>query len=199
MAASSFKRSLFSSNPDRYNDFLVGNDPFIPSDFESIATAVGTGSSGTITFSSIPSTYKHLQIRFLGLQNQFGGQGVRMRLNSDTGTNYVRHNLLGSGGAVVATGATTQDHIPVCARSGGLPTSTTIGGVSIIDVHDYASTTKNKTVRVFDGFDNNTASGEIDLTSGLWLNTNAVTSVTLFMDSANWTTASLFSLYGIKG
>ena len=50
--------------------------PVTPSSFESIATVSGTGSSGTITFSSIPATYKHLQIRYIGKTND-----VKFRFN----------------------------------------------------------------------------------------------------------------------
>ena len=178
---------------------LVGSFVPVPGSFESIATAVGTGSSGTITFNSIPSTYKHLQIRVLGLQNQFSGRSIRMRLNGDTATNYSRHNLTGAGGAAVAGGAANQNLMIVCANSNGLPISTTIGGVSIIDIHDYSSTTINKTIRAFAGFNDNTANTEVNLYSGNWRNTAAITSVTLFIDAGNWTTASVFSLYGIKG
>ena len=69
-------------------------------------------------------------------------------------------------------------------------------GVLILDVHDYASTSKNKTIRSLNGNDQNGA-GDIYLTSGLWLSTAAVTSLTLFT-SANYLNTT-FSLYGIKG
>ena len=69
-------------------------------------------------------------------------------------------------------------------------------GVSIIDIHDYASSTKNKVIRTVSGNDQNGA-GNIYLTSGLWLSTAAVTSITLFT-TANYLNTT-FALYGVKG
>jgi hypothetical protein len=68
-----------------------------------------------------------------------------------------------------------------------------------VDLEDYASTTKYKTLRAFNGADVN-GSGNARLTSSLWLNTNAITSITLNTeDGQNWLTSTTVSLYGIKG
>lgn len=169
--------------------------------FESIATATGTGSSGTITFSSIPSTYKHLQIRYIGRSDEVATvRNLNIRLNGDTGTNYVYHNLTGDGSTATAAGVTAVAQMlvrPIPAASA----SANIMGAGIIDIHDYASTTKNKTVRTFVGADANTASTDwkVSLFSGLWLNTAAITSISLIAQSGNFTTDSTFALYGIKG
>jgi len=69
--------------------------------FESIATLSGSGVS-TVTFSSIPSTYKHLQVRMFGQAAGGSGGVVRMRFNGDTGTNYTAHYLTGYGSTVEA-------------------------------------------------------------------------------------------------
>jgi hypothetical protein len=70
--------------------------------------------------------------------------------------------------------------------------------VGIIDIHDYASTTKNKTVRIWTGDDRN-GSGRTALSSGLWMNTSAINRVDITTASGNWTTASTIALYGMKG
>ncbi len=170
------------------------------SSYESIASATGTGSSNTITFSSIPATYSHLQIRSIARDTNTNNDwsSIRIRLNSDTGTNYVRHLLAADGTTVTATGATAQSSMIAngAARQNG--STANIMGVSIIDFIDYASTTKNKTMKAISGNDVN-GSGFIRLNSGLWLNTNAITTIELFTDGGFWTTASTFALYGIKG
>ena len=165
--------------------------------FESIATATGTGSSGTITFSSIVGTYKHLQVRWMG-QVDGGTNGTYntyIQLNSDSGNNYARHTLEGDGSSVTASGADS-----VTAPQVGLATrnSDTALGVSIIDIHDYSSSTKNKTIRVFNGADRN-GSGAVQLQSGLWMSTSVVTSISIINFNGNFKTTSVFSLYGIKG
>jgi hypothetical protein len=160
--------------------------------FESIATATGTGSSGTITFSSIPGTYQHLQLRINSKNTT--GNNLELQFNSDTGANYVRHYLRGNGSTVTASAQTAQNQIEFMGSGGGTPNP----AVLIIDIQDYASTSKNKTVRNFSGQDEN-GSGIVILSSGLWLNTNAVTSITFKVSSGNFTTDSTFALYGIKG
>jgi hypothetical protein len=163
------------------------------SSYESIATATGTGSSPTITFSSIPSTYSSLQIRVM--YQGVGGSGLYLRLNSDSGSNYALHRIYGSGSTVTAQGFTAQTQIVSCSSS--TTTANTMATV-ILDLHDYASTTKNKTVRGFAGFDDN-GSGRAELNSGLWLNTSAVTSVSLISSGTAFTSNTTISLYGIKG
>ena len=71
-------------------------------DFESIATTtVGSGGTGTITFSDIPQTYKHLQIRAFGQSNRasVSFDGAKMKINGDATSNYSNHGLTGTGSA----------------------------------------------------------------------------------------------------
>lgn len=164
--------------------------------FESIATATGTGSSGTITFSSIPSTYQSLQIRAI-VFSATNNSSVRLRFNGDSGNNYSSHQLTGTGSSGYATGAASISGPIVIGPWTG--TITNMPLVGIVDIHDYNSTTRNKTVRAISGVNDNSTSEEISLTSGAWLNTNAVTSISLVSTSGNWATTTQFALYGIKG
>ena len=177
---------------------LAGNTFYDPAATFLIARANGDGSSGTITFSSIPSTYQHLQIRWIGRSDSASNDvGIDLRFNSDTGSNYARHWLNGDGSTVSASGAASQSLVNVGRAAGANQTSGIISS-GIIDIHDYTSTTKNKTIRSFAGQDFN-GSGTIRLNSGLWMNTNAVTSISLIANAGNWTTASTFALYGMVG
>lgn len=159
--------------------------------FESIATVtVGAGGSSTVEFTSIPSTYTHLQIRQITSNTTDGD--IYMQFNNDTGSNYTRHFLYGNGtNAVAGNDLSTQ--------SGGYTTTTSgnFGG-QIIDILDYANTNKYKTSRMLTGFDNN-GSGFIVLYSGSWRNTAAVSSIKLLVTSGNFRQYSSFALYGIKG
>ncbi len=85
---------------------------FAPSGaYDSIATTtVGSGGTASVTFSSISQTYTHLQIRWLMRSNRASGtnDGLQVRFNSDTGSNYSNHLLYGDGsGAYAAAGANT--------------------------------------------------------------------------------------------
>ena len=166
--------------------------------FESIATASLNGVQ-TVTLSSIPSTYSSLHLRIIG----FASVGeFRMRFNGDSGSNYARHTLNGYNSAVSAAGVASTGSMTVCIDGGARASlNTTYPTVALIDVHNYASTTQNKTVRFFGGTDQNSAANsEIDINSGLWLSTAAVNSITIFnLNASNFTSGSFVSLYGIKG
>jgi hypothetical protein len=168
--------------------------------FESIASATGTGSSGTITFSSIPSTYASLQIRIngKGAENYNGPEYCILRVNGDTGTNYAYHALSGYGTGVQSYGDPSVNLIAIGEIIQNGSSVSNMTSAVIIDVHDYASTTKNKTFRSFSGSDRN-GGGGATLFSGLWMNTNAISSISLINNGFNWTTQTTISLYGIKG
>lgn len=181
-------------NKTKSGSLLVGNAYYVPTSFESIATVTGTGSSGTITFSSIPNTYQHLQIRYLSRGTT--DSVIYLRINSDTGANYSDHFFYGGGTSVAASSDVSNTRIGQFRHSDSA--TTTQMGVGIIDIHDYASTTKNKVVRGFSGYDAN-GSGIVMLTSGQRINTEAITTLTFNVDGGFFSSNSVFSLYGIKG
>lgn len=170
-------------------------------DYESIATVnVGSGGSSSITFSSIPSTYQHLQVRGIARSTRSATSDyIALQLNSDTGSNYAYHGLDGNGSSASAFGLATQTFMDV-ERASAATATTNVFGVSVIDILDYANTNKYKTMRCLGGSDNN-GSGSITLTSGLWQNTNAVSTITLKAQggTSNFAQYSSFALYGIKG
>jgi hypothetical protein len=198
------KLSTIEQGLPKYRSMLAGNDAFLPSAFESIATVNGTGSSATVTFSSIPSTYQHLQIRFLAKDTNTSSGSFNISVNfNGTTTNYAVHRLYGDGSSASATASSATTTITTLrAIAGSDPAiGATTHGVGIIDIHDYASTTKNKVMRMFNGIDGNTASTSfrVNLVSGLSVDTNAITSISLQTSGTAFTTGSTFALYGIKG
>ena len=169
--------------------------------YQSIATVtVGSGGSANITFSSIPSTYTHLQIRGSSKSTRVGAgqENIYFSLNGDTGgNNYSNHGLQGNG-------SSTSGFAGVNAPGNGVIFSytanseTDILGAQIIDILDYANTNKYKTLRGLSGFDSNGA-GFILFSSALWRNTNAITSINLLPSSGVFAQYTQFALYGIKG
>lgn len=175
---------------------LSAMTPPVFSSYESIATGYGTGSSGTVSFTSIPSTYKHLQIR-VAMLTTTGGGSPAIRFNSDTGSNYFNHFLYGTGTTAVAGANPSTANLYYGGANNG--TTTTSPYVAVIDILDYQNTNKYKTVRVLSGFDSNAAAGqEVGLYSGAWANTAAISSIDLYINK-NYTTDTVFALYGIKG
>jgi hypothetical protein len=176
----------------------------VPTSYESIATVtVGGGGSASASFTSIPATYTHLQLRWIGRASQANtGLGVYMRINNNTGSNYARHSLRGNGSAASAANSVSTTEISL----GGVPGSSSPSGMfgaGIIDILDYTNTNKYKTIRSMQGTNQNTtADDNIFFVSGfMFANTNAVTQIDVVADSTGvgFVEYSQFALYGIKG
>ncbi len=182
----------------------ISGSQVVTGSYESIATTtVGSGGSASITFSSIPSTYTHLQVRGIlqSARATFSRDEYKIRINSDTGNNYAWHNMYGSGtGSVSAGNESNVSYIlgqDVVGSNGWW-------GATVVDFLDYTNTNKNKTVRILAALDTNGAAvsgfnGAMTFSSGLWRNTSAITSITFTATNVNWNQYTQLALYGIKG
>ena len=168
---------------------------FAPSGaYDSIATTTLTTNTASITFSSIPATYTHLQIRLTNLATV--ADNILVQYNSDTASNYGFHWLYGNGSSASAYASSSASNMAL-----GYTASTTASytGAAIIDILDYANTSKNTTARSLNGSDDNSTGGYILFSSGLWRNTAAITSVLIYPQSGNFKQYTSAALYGIKG
>lgn len=158
--------------------------------FESIQTVNVTSGVSSIAFTSIPATYKNLQIRYSLTAAAPADTGLRF--NSDSGANYSNSLFRGTGSAaqIYPYSAINQAYVQYNI---GYNTS-----VAVIDILDYTNTNKNTSIRSLAGFDNITT-GEIDFWGGGWYNTAAVTRIDLHCLSSTFSANSKFALYGIKG
>ena len=168
-------------------------------DFESIATVtVGAGGAASIEFTSIPGTYQHLQVRVLLRSDYLTGAGGYLELNGDTSSSYRNHILSGNGSSASGTdwGALTLGM--GCGYDTGSSSLSNTFAASVIDILDYANTSKNTTVRMLSGKETNGA-GNVGVWSGLYVNTGAVTQIKFkFGGAAQWVQHSTAALYGIK-
>jgi len=175
------------------------------SSYESIATVtVGSGGSSSVSFTSIPSTFKHLQLRIFAATNRgtYSLDNIFGTFNGDSSAAYSFHGLEGSFGG--ASGNATANNTDFRTGTISSSASPNIFAASIVDILDYADTNKYKTTRSLSGFDlNGTISGIggfVQLYSSNWRSTSAVTSITLNRQSgSNFIQYSSFALYGIKG
>jgi hypothetical protein len=177
------------------------NYPRITSSYESIQTVtVGAGGTTAVTFSSIPSTFKHLQVRYIGRSST--DNNIRIDYNSDTSNNnYVFHNLRGDGSSTSTLAFVSGGSNSRILANEGVTTPTqgsNIFGVGVIDILDYANTNKYKTTRTLAGYDAN-GSGFVTLNSSLWMSTSAISSLSITNNSNTIQQYSQFALYGIKG
>ena len=166
--------------------------------FESITTTTLSTATSSVAFSSIPETYKHLQIRGIARSSRaaFASDPLLIQVNSDTATNYSWHYLVGDGSSASSNAGATQSSMTNYLIANN--TVSNVFGAFVIDVLDYANTNKYKTFRSLMGVDNNGA-GWIALNSGNWRSTSAITSITLTAQNGNLMQYSSFALYGIKG
>lgn len=170
-----------------------------PGTFELIQTQlVSSGSPTSITFNSIPATYKHLQVR-LTVRGAVASTATAFsyQFNGDTASNYSSHFLQGDGssvgsGSYLSSTILVQDMPAATGTAGSFMTA-------IIDILDYANTSKYKTSRSLSGrLANQTM---VRMNSGNWRNTAAITSINFYDFSASsaFAVGTRISLYGIKG
>ena len=180
-----------------------GNYPRVTNSYESISTVtVGSGGQSSLTFSSIPSTYKHLQIRSLGRTDRSSTtDNLKITFNGDTGANYFLAHLIYGDGATAYGGNDGTGNYALAYRLTAASAASSIFGAIVTDILDYTSTDKNKTIRALGGQDRNGA-GEMFFSSALWKPSTpaAITSITLApLTGTNFVQYSSFALYGIKG
>lgn len=173
--------------------------------YDALDTTTLSSSASTVTFAGIPQGYKHLQVRAMTRCTATGSATVnyvatgRIRFNGDTSTSYNSHWLDGNGSSASA-GNFGADTSMALADLGGVfaASASQYFAVNIIDILDYASNTKTKTVRILSGQDRN-GYGRIQLQSGVWYATpQAVTSITFSTDGTSYDTGTQFALYGVK-
>ena len=166
----------------------------VATSYESIATvSVGSGGASSITFSSIPSTYQHLQIRYIARTNRSATSDLlNIAINGSATT--TGHYIYANGSNPISAGVLNSFVGWGTANS----TASNTFGVGVIDILDYADTNKNRVVRALAGWDGN-GDGEIALSSVLQTSTTALSSFTITPNTGSFVQYSSFALYGIKG
>jgi hypothetical protein len=175
---------------------------------EAIATQYLEANASSVTFSTIPQTYEHLELR-VSTHDTYDTtyDQIYIRFNGDTGSNYWYHYAEGYGSSENTSygGATTAGR---CSQSigswdgsdPGIPTSYYSSG--IVTILDYANANKNTTVNGLSGLSYDTPSASarnsVWMGSSVWDNTAAITSITLLttLGSGVFARGSVFNLYG---
>lgn len=178
----------------RYTSMLAGNPVYEPGAMFHIASATLT--SGTsYTFTNIPSNFKHLQLRMVAADDRgtaYSGNSVF--LNNDTAANYSYHSFGWQPSSAQYYGQANYNGLEVTGvgSSPGARFAT-----AVIDILDYASTSKYKTIKATDSQLISTYAF-VGFQSALWRSTDAVTSLKFQNAASNFRTGSHVALYGIK-
>lgn len=165
---------------------------------------VGASPVGIISFTSIPQTFTHLQLRTFARANfNPGGNtagSVYFYFNSDTtGANYQNHFVRGDGASVSSGANLNVGLITLTATIPLLNATSNVFGVNIVDILDYTNTSKNKVTRSIGGYDQNVTTSNAAfaaMNSGLWISTAAINRIDLATDQ-NFIQHCRFDLYGI--
>jgi hypothetical protein len=169
--------------------------------YELISTQVLASAAASVTFNlsaGQQAAYKHLQLRIITRSTAAGAEdNLKLQFNSDTATNYVTHNLYGTGTAANSNWPGAAQNYTQPGSTLGASAVTNGFDAHIIDILDAFSTSKNKTVRSSAGFADPSIY-RVYLTSGLWLSTSALSSLVI-STNASLATSSRFSLYGVRG
>lgn len=153
-----------------------------------LATHTTTSSVNTYTFSNIPGTYTDIVI--LGAwRDVVNGSSLKIRFNSDTGSNYSYTWMRGNGTAASSSRSSNQTF----AYGGEDVTTSATFSAFQMQIQNYSNTTTNKSSLVR----NDPAASETRAIINLWRSTSAITSITLFVDN-NFGVGTSFTLYGIK-
>ena len=174
----------------------VSNDPgaMIPISMVTLSSA-----TQTINFTNIPSNYTHLQLRCFArstsANNTIGACSIRF--NNDSNANYsnMRFGTFGTG--TFADAEASQTSAGGIAWITGSTAASGIFGAWVTDIFDYASTTKNKTMRTQAGVDF-TSGGWAALTGNLYVSSSAISQIAITCGDGNFTQHSSFALYGVK-
>lgn len=154
--------------------------------YDLITSNVLSANASSVTFSTIPSTYRDLIVVTSGLSTS-AEASLRMRFNSDTGNNYnevAAYNITGIGSSNISSFA----NLGIVPDSGG----TQGRGSNIIQIIDYSTTDKHKPVLSRAGY-----SAQVIMYAGRWANTSAITSIELYPSANQFASGSTFYLYGI--
>jgi hypothetical protein len=169
--------------------------------FDLLETTTLTTSASSVTFSGLGaySDYKHLQVRVIaGIDNTSTSLlDSALQFNGDTGSNYSHHFLFGNGSAVSSSALTSQVRILLGNSAAGDSPTSSLYAATVLDILDFSSNSKNTTTRAFSG--GVSSEKDVRLTSGLWQDTNPITSVLLSATAVGgYASGSRFSLYGVK-
>lgn len=155
---------------------------------------VGSGGAANIEFTSIPQTYTDLVVKVSGRLNAAVDPTTKITFNGST-ANYTNRVLYGSGSAVSSfTNTPGYAYGPYWNNSGNTVSTFSNGEFYI---PNYTSS-NNKSMSLEHISENNGTEAYQFLSSSLWADASAITSITITPINASLVQYSTATLYGIK-
>lgn len=155
-----------------------------------ISETVLGSAQASVTFSSIPGTYKDLVLECVTTQS--GAVNTWIQFNGDTATNYSGTNIRGNGTTASSSRRTNENAILVDF----VVNTATTPSARIAHILSYGNANVYKTALIR----TSNATDEVYQNVALWRSTAAITSLTFYPGSPNtWSSGSTFRLWGIVG
>ena len=173
-----------------------------PSSYNSIATVTVGSATQYVTFSSIPATYKHLELRLYARSGRARdvNSGLLLTINSGTYLTYNSYTEAYNGGTPTnSSGAGSVNGTII--QIPGTSADANAFGIGILRFIDYTNTNKFKNVLAYDG-DVTATGGAWTTDTGYWNTTSAISEIrfeTTDSGGTNIQVGSVFALYGIAG
>ena len=162
--------------------------------YEPIASTTLGSDTGTVTLSNIPGTHTDVLAVVQGLGTGATLNGFRVRVNSDTGTNYSNTVLAGDGSSATSNREANSSSIFVTWNS---IFDSNDGGIVRLQFQSYANTNVYKTV-----LSETAVTTVVGRGVHLWRSTSAITSISFALGGGfpdiNFASGATFSLYAIK-
>lgn len=158
----------------------------------SLATIKVTTANSFIDF-AVPQDYTHLYLTGFVL-GSVDADDLVIRFNGDTGSNYAWHNVNTNGSNMAAQIGSSTSGMYLAANTG----NATYPSLIEYTIHDYSSTTKNKSMQGFGGHERNSNSGGLYYFTGHWRSLLPVTSLRVYFATGNINVNSEFELFGVK-
>jgi hypothetical protein len=155
--------------------------------YTALANVTLGSSAATVTFSSIPATYRDL-VLVATCQSAVSGNSLILRINSDA-SNYSLVGARGNGSNTLSTTSTTFYGFFTDFMSTTAPDL-----LMTANFMDYSATDKHKTVLLR----GNRPTIATEMSAVRWANTAAITSIQFRGDSGNLAAGSTFALYGVS-
>ena len=155
------------------------------STYTALATYTSDGTESSLSFGSIPSSYRDLVLVVSGTAST--ATQIFGRFNSDSGSNYSNVYMRGYSSGTQSS-SSTQSYLQ----------GTYLGSSAtqlIMQVMDYSATDKHKTVLT--RLDRDGATQTFALAER-WASTSAVTSIDLTLNSGTLSSGTTLSLFGIE-
>ena len=152
--------------------------------YTALANITLGSSASSVSFSSIPASFRDLVLVVAGTNTASGH--LNIRYNGDTGSNYSRVVMEANAPNGARSFSATESALFVFVM-------TTTQGNLVHQVMDYSATDKHKTSLSRE----NRSSDQVSATAGRWANTAAITSMTATVDANQMATGTTLSLYGI--